>query len=440
MLIKNSSSSNSCSITKFQLPLFGLIILPYLVIAFVTRLNWRLFWDEHIYTQASESLLSGGSPFALNACVPGIVIWSFLWKLVGNNLAVFRLSVLFFSFISIYLFYNISKRFNSINPLRYAFVIAFLPQFFIYSFQMNGLVLGICFALIVIKLYLDTTIETDKKMDFAMWLQTGSICIFSLLACTTNPFLLAYPAIIIILETQRIFKERKIRFFDSRIAIACILGISLWFVSAFIFGGGFGSISQRGGGGPEVNPRVFVFYIGHLTMLLMYLGGMFPFLVFSFKKRINLKLFIAMSLIAIPLALNFFPFGGRYNVFFHSQFLHVIDLMVQKLHLPTFAIKSAVIPLILLGLYNLVNIFYSAEKNTQFFLSAGALSLYVFLILLNPYISSRLLVPGMLGLLFLIVKVFEQKPVILNFQMLYQVFLTALYSGILYYKDGFFRV
>jgi hypothetical protein len=245
---------------------------------------------------------------------------------------------------------------------------------------------------------------------------------------------------IIILEAGKIFKERKIRFFNSMIAIACILAISLWFIFIFIFGEGLGYIAKHNTWIKVPNTKLFAFYPGHLTMLLMYLGGMFPFLVFSFKKRVSLKFFLVASLVVVPLALYFLPPGGKYVLSFHSQFLKAIDLFVQKVNLPTAAIRYFVIPLILLGLYNLMNILYSSEKNIPFYFSVGVLMLYVFAISVNSYISSRLLVPGMLGLLFLIVKIFEQKPTMLNFQMLYQVFLTAFWLGILYHTDKFLRV
>ncbi len=421
---------------------YGLIIFPYITMAYITHLNWGLFRDEGMYVEASKIFLLSlpRVHIVLNISGIGIMIWAFLWKTVGYNLAVFRLPVMLFSLFSIYLFYIISKSFNCDKPWRYAFIIAFLPQFFIYSFQINGLVIGICFALLITKLYLDVIVKLDEKIGSTIWLSILLIFIFSLFACITNPFLLAYPLTIISLEIVRIFKKQRIQFFDSKIIIACLLVIILWLVFVFIFGEGLQAISRHGVNGQDINPRFFIFFFGHITMFLIYLGGMFPFLPFSFKKRIRLKIFVPISLVAVAFMIKYFPSTGAYDIRFHCLFLRIADWVTQQLCLPMRLVNVSAITLVFLGLYNLVNILYQAEKNIVFFFSIGTLSSYMFLMLINPYIASRLYIPGMLGLFFLVVKAYERKQAVLYLQIFYQIFLTVLYSYALYLKRGFFKI
>ena len=422
-----------------------LILLFYALAAYVTGLNWIPFRDEGLYLAFARKLSSEWPTMRVMHGVNGIgnLINMVIVRTVGDNIVIFRVVTVGFAVACIYLACDVSGCFRAAKRWKYTFIVASLPMFFIYSFQVNGFIIGIFFALLIMKLYLGRYEDPGRAENRGSW--TVSAGLF--LACTgavfTNPFLLAYPLTIVVSEAVRMIKVRRVGSVERRIFVSCLLPIVLF---ALLWGMSSAKTSVHpahhliGNAGASHNPRFFGLYLGHIPVLLIFLGGMFPFLLFSFRKRINPLIFVFILTAVLSVSARVMPATLTVHQRFHCIFLKMGDVICRWFDFPVASLETIVAVLIGFGLYNLVNVLYQSPKDGVFFFSVCTGSVYLTMILVFSDITARLLLPGMLGIVFMTCRVYEERPVMMRFQMVYQVVITALYVYALYVKRGFFGI
>ena len=421
--------------------LCGVMGLFYCLAAYVTGLNWIPFRDEGLYLGFARRLSSEWPTMHIMRGVNGTgnLISMVIVKTVGDNIAIFRLVTVTFAVACIYLACDVSGCFRAVKRWKYTFIMASLPMFFIYSFQVNGFIIGIFFALLIMKLYLERYGSSHRADDGAPWMVDAGLFLACAGAAVTNPFLLAYPATIIGFEVVRMVKERKVSLNESRLALLCFLSMILFWIFGFVFANRsminpYHSMSIRH------NPQFLGLYLGYIPILLMFLGVMFPFLGFSFRKRINFLVFLVILTVGLLVSARLMPATLTAHYMYHCLFLKIADVVRRSFSLPLAVLETIAAVLIGLGIYNLTNVLYQSKKDFVFFFSICTGMIYFMMILIFSEITARLLIPGMLGTLFLICRVYEQRPGIMRLQMAYQVVLTAIYVYALYSTRGFFNI
>jgi len=418
---------------------FLLIISPYVLISLLTGLNWNLFRDEVMYMNAVQEALRGNY-FTLNIAGFGVFLWKILSQFFGYSPPIFRSSVTLFSFLAIFIFFVFSRRFGAIKPWKYAFFLASLAEFFIYSFQINSLVMGIAFCLLIIQSYLVATSSGEIK-EGIFKLNLIALAVFSFAGCITNPFILAYPTVIILNESAKILRKEQIRRARTIIcSSAC--AILLWIVYFFYLGDGFRALQQHGVAGLKHNSSIFGYiYPGHIAMFFVYFGGLFPFLSLVFPRRISFKISLLILLCAFML-IKCFPSQPAESTlpYFHSVFSAFIIFGLKYLGAPSIFYKIIMILLMILGMYNLLGCVSYYKDGTLRFWFFGIPLIYMVGMLIDPYISSRLYIPGLLGLFLLVVRIYENQPALLCLQLAYQLFILVFYSYGLYSKYGFLSI
>ncbi|MBN2121404.1 MAG: hypothetical protein JW734_10175 [Candidatus Omnitrophica bacterium] len=419
---------------------FLLIIMPYLLVLFFTQLDWGLFRDEHRYLDAVKVMLQEGR-FMMNVCGPGVALWSFLWHIAGYNPAICRLTVFVLGLLSIYTVFHLGGYFGYLKPWHYAVFLASIPHFFMYSFQVNGLVIAIAFSLLTMVCYFNLVQRRNQPISFSFWLMVSGIFIFSLLGCATSPFVLAYPATIILFELIDIFRNKYNLKVNYLIIGVCALSVILWVFYAFYLSEGFGAIERHGFKHCDVNIRLGLIYPGHVPVFFIFFGGFLPFLLLGLPRKVSMKIFIPILAIIIgifaaysPSQINTTTLYSFYTIFF--TFINFI--IVTVLNLSAEWNKLFIYILLSLGVYNFLNLIYQCRKDFYYYFSLILLCVYMAFALIQPYIGSRLYLPGMLGFLFVALRAYHKYPRLLYWQLSYQVFMSAVYVYSLYIKWGIF--
>jgi hypothetical protein len=424
----------------------GLLVI-YLCVAAFSGLDWGLFRDEPRYL-AATSALAGSLPriaFPLDVFGVSLSIWALVYRVWGSSPVLLRLTQTAFAILTILLVARIALTWRLSRPWAAPLLAGLLPQFFVYSYQINGAVLAVGMSAWVIYVYSQWHRSSDGWSPARRRLMGLYLFGITALACIQYPFSAAYPAAMVLLEAYRYRKHRS-HFMERAlpITIAC-LGAGLGYALFLAFNGSSVADSMKLHSWKGVNPSVGPLYFGNWAILLAYLGGMFPFLPGAFTVRMRWVSIVPLILTALAFSFAFLPMGGHaYHEGFHTVFTSTLDgLLVQRLGWPGWTVNLGFFALVGLGTYNLAHIVrgwrsYASPGLTV--LAIAVLCVFMGLTLVDGYISSRLYLPGLVGLLVVIAQIMSSKPRLYWLQVGYQAAWCVAYSVALGIAHGFMGI
>ena len=278
-------------------------------IAVSTGLDWPLFRDEPMYVEAIKAFADGPFPtFSMNICGPSIFVWGMLTKAVGLSIPLLRLATLFLGTCGIGFLCGMTRRMPGVKSLWPVWFVCLLPQFVIYCFQINGSAVAFTLTCAVLFFgipFLHVPCELSPRQR---QLNGIALTVFMSLACMQNPFCLSFPLAFIAFEGWAFLKGGKslgslLRAPQLWIAL-CAIGGWLAFVAITQVSllDSFDKHSRAG-----INPKWIVLYPGTYTILLIYLGGLFPFLPFALRDRPSLKVLLMIVAVCAILGWSSIP-------------------------------------------------------------------------------------------------------------------------------------
>jgi hypothetical protein len=420
------------------------LLLLYVCVAAVSGLDWGLFRDEPRYLDAAVSL-AGALPraeFPLDVFGVSLSIWGLLYRAGATSPVVLRSVQIVFAALTILLVARVAVAWRSPRPWAAALLVGLLPQFFVYAYQINGAVLATFLSTWILYVYTQWHLSSAGWSPVRRRLMTAYLFLVLALGCIQYPFTAAYPAAIVLLEGYR-YRRRRTALGERTlpVAVACLCAF-IGYVLFLAHNGCPVSASMKLHSWRGVNPPAGPFYLGNWVILLAYLGGMFPFLPGAFAGRIRWAVLLPLLLVAWALCYACLPIGGHpYHEGFHTIFTSTLDtVLVRGLGLPERVVAVALFALVGLGTYNLAHIVRSwktsANPEATVF-AVTALCVFMSLILVDGYISSRLFIPGLIGLFLVIAHTLAPHRRLYWLQLGYQACWCAAYAVALGMKHGF---
>ncbi|CAG0949494.1 hypothetical protein METP3_00118 [Methanosarcinales archaeon] len=338
-----------------------LLALPFMLILILTGLNFNLAWDERDHMKGIDQFKDSFPEFDLKMYhAPTtplyFIIFSLFAKTFGNEYWKLRLLNLIIGYLTIVIFFRISKDLKNQYPFLNTLFFLFFPYYLVLSSLVMTDILALFFGLLAIRFYLND----DSTKNMLM----GSM--FSILAIYTRQFWLFLPAGMLLYSIIRykmdILKELK-KIFILFIPIIAILPLILYW---------------KGLSPPAWQEGRF--YItnnfNQITSFLLLVGFYFiPFLIVV-KHKFNKKfVFIYLILIAIyPISISYI---NECN-----------GIICQVLTFNSYLYPFLLFILLFIGLTIILTYLSNNEYNLK--LISLILS-YLGIILLTPWISERYL-------------------------------------------------
>lgn len=420
------------------------LVLIYLCIAAVSGLAWNLFRDEPRYLGAATHMADNlpRVEFPLDVFGVSLSLWALLHRAGAGHPALLRLVQTLTAVFTIPLVARIALLWRFPRPWGAALVIGLLPQFFVYAYQINGAVLAVFLSAWVILIYSQWHLGAIDWSPVRRRIMFAYLFVVLTLACIQYPFAAAYPAAIAILEAYLYHRRRTgLRVRTLPVITAC-LGAGICYGLFLAYCGSPVSASMKLHSWSGVNPSVRSLYFGNWVILLAYLGGMFPFLPAAFTRRIRGIYLLPLALPPLALTYACLPIGRLgYHEGFHTIFTSTLDaVLVQDMGMPAWIVTVALFGLVGLGTYNLAHVIWSwkiTQNREALVFAVTLLCIFMSLILVDGYISSRLFLPGLLGLLMVIAQILSPHRRLCRLQLAYQICWCAAYAIALGMKHGF---
>jgi hypothetical protein len=354
----------------------------------------------------------------------------------GDVVAVLRLPALLAALGSLFLAIVVARRMAEEHPFYIAALLGTLPEPFVYSFQINGstisILLGYWALLAYIKVHDSTRMGASRVLYLSMPFAISAI---------QNPFSLGYAGAAGLLAVRTWFSaaDPGAKRHALGVGVAALLAVGLWLAFLSLSQESIVGGIERHSAIVETNTSILGgLYPGNLFIVLAFLGGLFPLLPWAVPRQLSWKVTAPVVLTTTVLSSWFLPLsGGTYDERFHTIFTMVGARALELWQGPSWLGSLLFYGLVALGTFNVIHVVCLSwtRRFAPYFLISAAVSLTGLLV--DGYISSRLALPGIVGMLFFCEAVMTGSRWARVAQFAYQTAWCVAYSVALGAKWGF---
>jgi|SRR3990172_6785867 len=281
-----------------------MLLLPFVVMILVTRLDFRLIGDEVFHKAVVDSFIRAW-PFPNIGDYPATstplayIVMSAVGRVVGGELWKMRLVAVAATYLAGNVFYDLARNHNLPYPILSALLFVFFPYIFFHGFTIYTDGLGLAFGLWALKLYLAAEATLRSRI---------AASVLAAVAVLTRQIYIVVPGGIVLYELWRVLRNGDFAAPKSRPLNWAILGIPFAvLLPIFWIWGGFTTPAHQGEKGGDFFLRLVP---QHLSFFLAFIGFYFlPILgTRRFKATIRANKFVLLiPIILMPLYLLFPP-------------------------------------------------------------------------------------------------------------------------------------